>query len=128
MNAERSARLLTAVSLGLSACAASAETYFCEDVAGVSIDQYGVSTSTDEVNDFEDQEWVVDTEKGWRRADLPHFSGACESNKGYVVCKAHDIAFGEATFSIHPNGSDYVLVYIDYGLDALAFAGKCSRT
>ena len=57
---------------------------------------------------------------------MPYFSGTCETNKGYTVCKTQDFAFGEATFSIHPNDSNFVLVYVDYGLDALAFVGKCS--
>jgi len=110
----------------LYAAVGHAESFICRDKAGVSIDHYSISTSAEE--DFERQEWIVDTERGWRRADLPDFSGSCKKKNGYVVCRAQDIAFGEATFSIHPNGSDFVLVYIDYGLDALTFIGKCKKS
>jgi len=119
--------LVTIFTLLFFSSTAYAEIFFCEDTAGVNIDHYEISNSVEEVNDFGQQEWIVDTDKGWRRSDLPHFSGACESKNGYVVCKAHDIAFGEATFSIHPNGSNFILVYIDYGLGALAFVGKCIK-
>ncbi|MBT8145349.1 MAG: DUF4124 domain-containing protein [Gammaproteobacteria bacterium] len=122
----RSNSLLTAVAL-LFSTAASAEVYFCKDAEGVSIDQYGISSAAEEFNEFEYQEWVVDTEKGWRRADLANFGGACESKRGYVVCRADNIAFGEATFSIHPDGANFILVYIDYGMNALAFVGKCTQ-
>ena len=121
-------RLISAITLSIFSLSANAEAYLCVDEAGANIDQYGISTSTDEGNDFEQQQWIVNTDKGWRRSDVSHFSGACEENKGYVVCKAHDIAFGEATFSIHPNGSNFVLAYIDYGLGALAFVGKCRKS
>ena len=104
--------------------AANAEVYYCEDTAGVSIDQFQISSSAEESDEFDQQKWVVDTDKGWRRSDVPHFSGACELKQGYVVCKARDIAFGEATLSIHPDGSNFILVYIDYGLNVLAFVGK----
>lgn len=118
--------LLAVITLLISTTA-SAEVYLCKDAEGVSIDQYGISSASEEFNNFEYQEWVVDTEKGWRRADLAKFGGACESKKGYVVCRADNIAFGEATFSIHPDGANFILVYIDYGMNALAFVGKCTR-
>jgi len=121
-------KLITIITLTLLCSAASAETYYCKDTAGVSIDQFGNSSSAEDVDEFEQQDWVVNTEKGWRRSDIPGFSGACVSNKGYVVCKATDIAFGEATFSIHPNGSNFALVYTDFGLGALAFVGKCTKS
>ena len=120
-------RLTTLIILILFTSVANAENYFCEDTAGISLDQYGISTSAEEVHELEQKGWIVDTDKGWRRSDFPDFNGNCESNKGYVVCKAQDIVFGEATFSIHPDGSNFILVYIDYGLNALAFVGKCKQ-
>ena len=127
MYRNNSAGLTAIITLVFFSAATNAEIYFCEDRAGVSIDQYGVATSDDERNDFEQQDWVVDTEKGWRRSDIPGFGGACQTNKGYVVCRATDIVFGEATLSIHPDGSNFSLVYVDYGLGALAFVGKCTK-
>jgi len=128
MTGFRSTKLPLIVAVSLMASAGRAESYLCQDSAGVSIDHYGIATSSDDGEEFARQQWIVDTERGWRRADLPDFSGSCESRNGYVVCRAQDIAFGEATFSIHPNGENFVLVFIDYGLDALTFIGKCART
>ena len=121
-------RLVAITTLVFFSAAANAELYLCEDRAGVSIDQYGMATSDDENNDFEQQKWIVDTDRGWRRSDIPGFSGACVINKGYIVCKATDIVFGEATLSIHPDGSNFNLVYVDFGLGALAFVGKCTKS
>lgn len=126
MYGNRLARLTTILALVFLSAALRAETYICADRAGVSIDQYAVVTSDDEGNGFELQEWIVDTDRGWRRSDIPGFSGACMVNKGYVVCRATDIVFGEATLSIHPDGSNFSLVYHDYGLGTLAFVGKCT--
>lgn len=123
------ARTLTAIAtaaLLTASSAVGAETFYCEDTRGVSLDQFGIATSNDEAGELGRQRWVVDTDKGWRRADLEGFSGTCETNKGYVVCRATDIVFGEATFSIHPDGVNYVLVFVDYGLNALAYVGRCS--
>jgi len=50
-----------------------------------------------------------------------------QTNKGYVVCRAEDVVFGEAIFSIHPDDSNFVLTYLDYGLDALSYVGTCKK-
>jgi hypothetical protein len=104
----------------------SAEVYFCKESATVSIDPYNISSSGEDGDVPSRQDWIVDTERGWRRSGFPDYRGACQKNKGYVVCRTDNIAFGEATLSIHPNDSNFVVVYLDYGLGALAFVGKCS--
>ena len=105
----------------------TAELYFCRESATVSIDPYNVTSSAEGGDVPSRQDWIIDTERGWRRSDFPDYRGACQKNKGYVVCRTDNIAFGEATLSIHPNDSNFVVVYLDYGLGALVFVGKCSR-
>ena len=117
--------LVAIVAASFFCSAASAEVYRCEQSAAVSIDPYDISSPPDDGRNFEPREWIVDTNQGWRRLDFPDFRGACQTNNGYVVCRTDNIAFGEATLSIHPNGSSFVVVYMDYGLGALAFVGKC---
>ena len=127
MYSSKLGRLLLITTCGIYAAEAHANTYLCTDNAKVSLNQFGVSSSLEETADFEPQNWVVDTARGWRRLDLPDFRGTCESTNGYIVCRTDGIAFGEATLSIHPDGSNFVLVYTDYGLGALAFVGKCKK-
>jgi hypothetical protein len=127
MNMTHPGRLTATLVLIFFSAAANAEVFFCRETASVSIDQFGTSSSTEKSTDFEPQDWIVDTDRGWRRADVPHFSGSCLSNKGYVVCRETNIVFGEASLSIHPDGANFILVYIDYGLDALAFVGRCRQ-
>ena len=88
---------------------------------GVSIDRFDFEALNDDSDNFISHNWLIDTDKGWRRTDNPHYEGVCEVNKGYTVCSVRNIAFGEATFAIHPDGSNFTLVYLDYGLDVLAF-------
>ena len=71
--------------------------------------------------------WLVDTDQGWHRAEFPGYRGSCQIENGYVVCRTENIAFGEATLSIHPNRTSFVVVYTDYGLGALAIVGKCNK-
>lgn len=127
MSKMTSGRLISVSALVLVSVYAKAETFHCRDTAGVNLSQYGISTSSENNDEFALHEWIVDTDKGWRRSDVPQFNGACQANSGYVVCKAHDIAFGEATFSIHPDGTNFMLTFLDYGLGTLAFVGKCTR-
>ena len=125
MSRNRPQGLLTAIAFVFLSSSANSEIYRCEESAAVSIDPYDISTPPDDTGDVKPRDWIVDTEQGWRRSDFPDFRGSCQSNKGYVVCRTENIAFGEATLSIHPNGSSFVVVYMDYGLGALAFVGKC---
>jgi hypothetical protein len=111
--------LLTPLSAG--------EIYFCSDIAGVSINKFGIKTSNKNAKEIALQNWLIDTSKGWRREDVEGYAGACETNKGYVVCRAEDVVFGEAIFSIHPDDSNFVLTYLDYGLDALSYVGTCKK-
>ncbi|MDG1952311.1 MAG: hypothetical protein P8J52_06915 [Gammaproteobacteria bacterium] len=104
-----------------------ADIYFCTDIAGVSINKFGMKTSNENTKEITLQNWLVDTNKGWRREDVEGYAGACETNKGYVVCRAEDVVFGEAIFSIHPDDSNFVLTYLDYGLDALSYVGTCKK-
>ena len=103
------------------------EIYFCSDIAGVSINKFGIKTSNKNAKEIALQNWLIDTSKGWRREDVEGYAGACETNKGYVVCRAEDVVFGEAIFSIHPDDSNFVLTYLDYGLDALSYVGTCKK-
>lgn len=105
-----------------------ADIYFCTDIAGISIDKFGIKTSNENTKEITLQNWLVDTNRGWRREDVEGYAGACETNKGYVVCKATDVVFGEAIFSIHPDDSNFVLTYLDYGLDALSYVGTCKKS
>ena len=87
---------------------------------------FGAKKSNVEITSFDAKNWIIDTSQGWRRSDNPTYKGKCKIEKGYTICKA-DTPFGEAIFSIHPDDSSFVLVYIDYGLDLLAFAGDCTK-
>ena len=110
----------------ISSVATAAE-YVCEDKAQTNLDMFGAKNSNMKEIGFEPQKWVVDTSKGWRRSDNPVYRGSCQADKGYTICKA-DTTFGEAIFSIHPDDSNFILVYLDYGLDLLAFTGNCKKS
>ena len=99
--------------------------YSCQETGAVSIDAYQSEVIDEGGVDTAHRRWLVDTEQGWHRAEFPGFRGSCQIENGYVVCRTDNIAFGEATLSIHPNGTSFVVVYTDYGLGALAFVGKC---
>ena len=102
-----------------------ADLYSCQETGAVSIDAYQSEVIDEGGVDTAHRRWLVDTEQGWHRAEFPGFRGSCQIENGYVVCRTDNIAFGEATLSIHPNGTSFVVVYTDYGLGALAFVGKC---
>lgn len=119
--------LLACTALLFSASAVGSETYHCKQSATVSIDQYEIESPAEDARILAEQDWIVDVNRGWRRSDFPHFNGACGTNNGYVVCRADSLAFGEATLSIHPDGSNFLVVYMDYGLGALAVVGKCRK-
>ena len=104
--------------------AARADLYSCEETGAVSIDPHQ-SSVIDEDN--AKRRWLVDTDHGWHRAEFPGYRGYCKIENGYVVCRTENIAFGEATLSIHPNRTSFVVVYTDYGLGALAIVGKCNE-
>ena len=118
--------LASAIIACISPVAIAAE-YLCEDNAKGNLDMFGAKNSSVKDNNFTRQNWVVDTNKGWRRSDNTVYRGSCKTNKGYTVCKA-DTTFGEAIFSIHPDDSNFILVYLDYGLDLLAFTGNCKKS
>jgi len=105
---------------------ARAEIFSCQESNAVSVDTYTSSILEPGRDEAGRRKWIVDTERGWHRSEYPEYRGACEIENGYVVCRTKNIAFGEATLSIHPNGSSFVVVYTDYGIGALAFVGKCS--
>ena len=111
---------------GVFSLIARAEIFSCQESNAVSIDPYNSSILEPDNKEADRREWIVDTERGWHRSEYPEYRGACEIENGYVICRTKDIAFGEATLSIHPNGSSFVVVYTDYGIGALAFVGKCS--
>lgn len=120
-------KLLTIIILLCLSVAANADIYYCEDTMGVSIDRFDFEALNDDNDNFIAHNWLIDTDKGWRRADSSSFGGVCEVRKGYTVCRERNIVFGEATFAIHPDGSNFTLVYLDYGLDVLAFVGTCTK-
>ena len=105
---------------------ARAEIFSCQESNAVSVDTYTSTILEPDRDEAGRRKWIVDTERGWHRSEYPEYRGACEIENGYVVCRTKNIAFGEATLSIHPNGSSFVVVYTDYGIGALAFVGKCS--
>ncbi|MGB1747659.1 MAG: hypothetical protein ACPHGW_08990, partial [Pseudohongiellaceae bacterium] len=78
--------------------AARADLYSCEETGAVSIDPHQ-SSVIDEDN--AQRRWLVDTDQGWHRAEFPGYRGSCRIENGYVVCRTENIAFGEATLSIH---------------------------
>lgn len=104
-----------------------ADLYSCQETGAVSIDPYKSSVIDEYSADTTQRRWVVDTDQGWHRAEFPGYRGSCQIENGYVVCRTKNIAFGEATLSIHPNRTSFVVVYTDYGLGALAFVGKCNE-
>ena len=123
------------LALGLLAASAPgwvhATQYLCKNASGVAIDRHSLQTSDSEDEKGRSsivaapQEWIVDPQRGWRRSDVSFFSGACSEDKGYLVCKDTNATYGEATFSLHPDKHNFLLVYMDYGLNALAFVGSC---
>lgn len=102
-----------------------ADLYACEETGSVSIDPYQSAVIEEGGVENTRRRWLVDTDQGWHRAEFPGYRGGCQTENGYVICRTDNIAFGEATLSIHPNGTSFVVVYTDYGLGALAFVGKC---
>ena len=106
---------------------ARADLYSCQETGAVSIDPHKSSVVDEYSADTTQRRWLVDTDQGWHRAEFPGYRGSCQIENGYVVCRTKNIAFGEATLSIHPNRTSFVVVYIDYGLGALAFVGKCNE-
>jgi hypothetical protein len=119
-------QLLASAMIACISPVAIAAEYVCEDNAKTNLDMFGAKISNVRDSNFTHQNWVVDTNKGWRRSDNPVYRGSCTTDKGYTVCKA-DTIFGEAIFSIHPDDSNFILVYLDYGLDLLAFTGNCKK-
>ena len=118
---------MIAITLVLLSAATSANVvYICENKAKTTLDMFGAEKSNIETASLDSKSWIVDTAKGWRRSDNPVYRGKCGLEKGDTVCKA-ETPFGEATFSIHPDDSGFLLVYIDYGLDLLAFTGNCTK-
>ena len=100
--------------------------YYCQDSGSTELDMFKSGAPDYSTRTEEAYRWIVDTNKGWRREDVTAFSGACVVEKGYTVCKA-DTPYGEAIFSIHPDDSNFILIYIDYGIDLLAFVGNCNK-
>ena len=118
---------MIAITLVLLSAATSANVvYICENKAKTTLDMFDAEKSNIKTASLDSKSWIVDTAKGWRRSDNPVYRGTCRLEKGYTVCKA-ETPFGEATFSIHPDDSGFLLVYIDYGLDLLAFTGNCTK-
>tara|TARA_Y100000994_G_C15554335_1_gene385470 strand:+ start:369 stop:746 length:378 start_codon:yes stop_codon:yes gene_type:complete len=103
-----------------------ATVYYCQDSGSVELDMFTSGRPNNITEREEAYRWIVDTSRGWRRADINSFSGACVVDKGYTVCKA-DRPYGEAIFSIHPDDSNFILIYVDYGMDLLAFVGNCNK-
>ena len=120
-------KLFTTIILLCLPVATKAAIYYCEDTIGVSIDRFDFEALNDDNPNFIAHNWLIDTDKGWRRSDSSHFGGVCEVSKGYTVCRERNIVFGEATFAIHPDGSNFTLVYLDYGLGVLTFVGTCKK-
>ena len=117
-------RVVCLIWSALAVQAAWADLYSCQETGAVSIDPHQ-SSVIDEDN--AKRRWLVDTDHGWHRAEFPGYRGSCQIENGYVVCRTENIAFGEATLSIHPNRTSFVVVYTDYGLGALAIVGKCNE-
>ena len=108
-------------------CQLSAGVYYCEDSGSTELDMFGSNTTHNAPTKKYANSWIIDTSKGWRRSDIEGFSGGCNVENGYTVCKT-DTPYGEAIFSIHPDDSNFLLVYLDYGIDVLAFVGTCKQT
>ena len=104
-----------------------AELYSCQETGAVTIDPHQSSVINEDSAQSAQRRWLVDTDQGWHRAEFPGYRGSCQIENGYVICRTNNIAFGEATLSIHPNRTSFVVVYTDYGLGALAFVGKCNE-
>ena len=132
MNWRLLSRITDKTRVGVILCAsvfsltARAEIFSCQESNAVSVDTYTSTILEPDRDEAGRRKWIVDTGRGWHRSEYPEYRGACEIENGYVVCRTKNIAFGEATLSIHPNGSSFVVVYTDYGIGALAFVGKCS--
>ena len=101
--------------------------YYCTNSGSTELDMFKSGSPYDLTKGEGAYTWIVDTDKGWRRTDVSTYSGSCFVDKGYTVCKA-DTSYGEAIFSIHPDDSNFILIYIDYGIDLLAFVGNCKKT
>ena len=73
-------KLLTTIILLCSTAGANADIYYCEDTMGVSIDRFDFEALNDDSDNFISHKWLIDTDRGWRRADTPHYGGVCEVN------------------------------------------------
>lgn len=102
----------------------SAKTYHCKDSGSTELDMFGAEKENKAST--RPYHWIVDTNRGWKRSDVVAYSGSCGIDNGYTVCRA-DTAYGEAIFSIHPDDSNFILIYLDYGIDLLAFVGSCDK-
>ena len=102
----------------------NAKTYYCKNSGSTELDMFGAEKENKTSTTYH---WIVDTNRGWKRSDVVAYSGSCEIDNGYTVCRA-DTAYGEAIFSIHPDDSNFILIYLDYGIDLLAFVGSCDKT
>ena len=118
---------LVCILIFISPLQLKAEVFSCEDSGSTELDMFGSNTSHNAPSKKNINSWIIDTNKGWRRADIETFSGSCTVENGYTVCKT-DTPYGEAIFSIHPDDSNFILVYLDYGIDVLAFVGSCKKT
>ena len=113
------------LSLTLAPILLNAKTYYCKDSGSTELDMFG--TEKENKASTKPYHWIVDTNRGWKRSDVVAYSGSCRIDNGYTVCRA-DTAYGEAIFSIHPDDSNFILIYLDYGIDLLAFVGRCDKT
>ena len=120
-------RVVCLISSALVVQAAWADLYSCQETGAVTIDPHQSSVINEDSAQSAQRRWLVDTDQGWHRAEFPGYRGSCQIENGYVICRTNNIAFGEATLSIHPNRTSFVVVYTDYGLGALAIVGKCSK-
>ena len=113
------------ISLCLTPTLLNAKTFYCKDSGSTELDMFGADKGN--IARTREYHWIVDTNRGWKRSDVVAYSGTCVIDNGYTVCRA-DTAYGEAIFSIHPDDSNFILVYLDYGIDLLAFVGSCDKT
>ena len=110
-----------------AATSAAGDTLLCRNTTAVSTDKFTSATTSDSTAEhLQPQTWLVDTQRGWKQEGGDEFQGSCTENRGYTVCRANTVTYGEAVFSLHPDQRSFVLVYIDYGLDVLAYAGTCN--
>ena len=115
--------LLTASSL------VNADIYFCVTEAFSEISSNGTTMA----NSANDQEWIIDPEKGFRIAIVSEYGGSCRQQDGYINCdENYNDGAGANVFRLNLITLDFAAVqsYLGHsnrGASIRSWAGSCYK-